>query len=160
MADTPKFLSERLDVEGEKSLEFFNQLPPDSWQEPIYTDGTIWTPHEILAHFVTAEASLCKLVENIAAGGTGSPEDFNLDLYNNRKVTQLKGAAVADLLAQFKINRKRTIEVVQNLKIEDLELNGRHPYLGIAPLADIIRIIYRHNQIHQREIRKALAEEE
>jgi hypothetical protein len=31
---------------------------------------------------------------------------------------------------------------------------GRHPFLGRAPLSEIIKIIYRHNQIHLREIRQ------
>ena len=160
MADTPEFLSERLIVDGEKSIDFFNQLPQEEWQKTIYTDGSVWTLHEVLAHFVTAELSLCKLVVNIASGGTGSPEDFDINLYNNRKVSGLKDAAVPDLLAEFRKNRQQTAEVVHSLAIQDLERTGRHPYLGIAPLTEIIKIIYRHNQIHIREIRKALSKAE
>lgn len=160
MPDTPEFLSDRLVVEGEKSIGFFRQLSPDSWQKEIYTDGSVWTLHEVLAHFVTAEASLRRLVENIAYGGTGSPEDFDIDLYNNRKVNELKEETVPDLLEQFRLNRLRTAEVVRKLQIENLELKGRHPFLGIAPLYEIIKIIYRHNQIHQREIRSALIKDD
>jgi hypothetical protein len=160
MADTPEFLSERLVADGEKSIDFFNHVPLEDWQQTIYTDGSVWTLHEVLAHFVTAEASLCKLIENIIAGGSGSPEDFDLNLYNNRKVEKLKETTVPDLLAEFKNNRQATAQVVQNLSLQDLERTGRHPYLGIAPLAEIIKIIYRHNQIHIREIRKILTKAE
>lgn len=160
MADTPEFLSERLILDGERSIEFFNKLPQEAWQETIYTDGSIWTLHEVLAHFVTAELSLCKLVENIAAGGTGSSEDFDLNLYNNRKVSSLKDATVPEMLAEYGKNRRHTAEVVRSLSMQDLQRSGRHPYLGIAPLTEIIKIIYRHNQIHIREIRKVLSKTE
>ena len=88
------------------------------------------------------------------------PEDFNINLYNNRKVSVLKDAAVPDLLVEFRKNRQHTAGVIHSLTIQDLERTGRHPYLGIAPLAEIIKIIYRHNQIHIREIRKVLSKAE
>jgi hypothetical protein len=160
MPDTPEFLSDRLVNEGEKSIEFFRHLSPASWQKEIYTDGAVWTLHEVLAHFVATETSLCKLVENIAAGGTGSPIDFDINLYNNRKVIELKEETVPDLLEQFWVNRLRTAEIVRKLQTGNLELMGRHPFLGIAPLSEIIKIIYRHNQIHQREIRSTLTKDE
>ena len=159
MPDTTTFLSERLRAEGDKSAAFFNQLKPEDWSRKVYADGEIWTVHEVLAHFVSAEISLCKLVENIASGGPGSSEDFNLDAYNSRKVANLKATPANELIAQYLANRQKTAEVVSRLDNADLERKGRHPYLGIAPLAEIIKIIYRHNQIHQREMRAALTGE-
>ncbi len=156
MSETSTFLASRLRTEGEKSAEFFRQLASGDWQKTIYTDGETWTLHEVLAHFVTAEISLCRLVENIAGGGPGSAEDFDLDAYNSRKVASLKEAAPQDLIAQYLDNRQQTAAVVEGLSPTDLERTGRHPFLGIAPLAEIIKIIYRHNQIHQREVRAAL----
>ena len=156
MTETPTFLAERLRTEGEKSAEFFRKLSPDDWKKTIYTDGETWTLHEVLAHFVTSELSLCRLVENIASGGPGSSEDFNLDAYNARKVASLKEAQTEDLVTQFLSNRQKTAEVVAHLAAEDLERKGRHPFLGVAPLTEIIKIIYRHNQIHLREVRTVL----
>jgi hypothetical protein len=37
----------------------------------------------------------------------------------------------------------------------DLAKLGRHPFLGITSLEDIIKMVYRHNQIHMREIRRS-----
>lgn len=156
MPDTPEFLAGRLLAEGEKSAEFFRQLGAPDWNKKIYTDGETWSVHDVLAHFVTAENSLCKLVENIAAGGAGSADDFNIDAYNARKVASLKNAQPEEMIAQYLANRQQTAEMVGRLAAADLERQGRHPFLGIAPLAEIIKIIYRHNQIHQREIRAAL----
>ena len=53
--------------------------------------------------------------------------------------------------------RRATVEKVRSIQDPDLERIGRHPYLGMATLTDIIKLIYRHNQIHQRDFRKMLA---
>jgi hypothetical protein len=36
----------------------------------------------------------------------------------------------------------------------DLERIGRHPFLGVAPLVEMIKLVYRHNGIHIRDARK------
>lgn len=157
MPDTPAFLAERLRAEAEKSLEFFRDLPENAWKRAIYSEGQAWTAGEVLAHFVATEISLLRLLENILAGGSGSPEDFDIDAYNQRKVLQLADTTVPELYELFQQNRQRTAEFVARLQPADLERQGRHPFLGMAPLNEIIKLIYRHNQIHQREIRKALS---
>ena len=159
MPDTPAFLAERLLYEGEKSIAFFQSLAPEQLDQTIYTEGSQWTARQVLTHFVFSEHSLCRLVKNIAAGGSGSPENFDIDGYNERKVKDFEKTALPELLEQFRQNRKNTAMVVANLQVEDLQRQGRHPFLGIAPLAEIIKIIYRHNQIHQREIRQELSKE-
>ena len=154
MAESLAFLSDRLYREGEKSIAFFQAIEPDLLDQMVYSEGSQWSIRQVLAHFVTAEHSLCRLVENIAAGGSGSPEDFDIDGYNERKVRELENASPVELIEMFRQNRQKTTAVVAGLKPEDLERQGRHPFLGLAPLSEIIKIIYRHNQIHIREIRQ------
>ena len=48
--------------------------------------------------------------------------------------------------------------VVAHMTPEDLPKVGRHPFLGAAPLEDIIKLLYRHNQIHQRDVRRLLSQ--
>lgn len=157
MPETPARLTGRLLEEGERSAAFFRGLEPGALEAQIYTDGTCWRVRDILAHFVTAEISLRRLVDNILSGGDGSPADFDLDRYNERKLEALKNTEPAELLEQYLFARKETAALVGSMRVEDLAKEGRHPYLGIAPLVDIIKIIYRHNSIHIREIRHALA---
>jgi hypothetical protein len=159
MPDTPVFLSERLLHEGEKSIAFFQSLAPEQLVQTIYTDGSHWTVQQVLSHFVFSEHSLCRLVENIAAGGSGAPENFDIDSYNERKVKDFEKTPPLELMEQFRQNRKKMALVVANLQMDDLQRHGRHPFLGVVPLTEIIKIIYRHNQIHQREIRMGLAKE-
>lgn len=156
MPDTPAFLAERLRAEGEKSVQFFQSLSKEALEKIIYTDGAAWNARHVLIHFVTAEISLCKLIENIIAGGSGSPEDFDIDGYNRRKVESYAKTSLEDLIADFRVYRERTASLVSQLAEADLARQGRHPFLGMAALSEIIKIIYRHNQIHQREIRQAI----
>ncbi len=159
MPDTPTFLAERLLTEGNKSVQFFRDLPAAAWDLTIYTEGTTWKPIQVLAHFAATEHSLYRLLENILAGGAGAPEDLDINAYNERKVAQLAEQDADSLLAKFLQYRAASVALVNRLTPTDLERQGRHPFLGRASLAEIIKIIYRHNQIHQREMRKALGEQ-
>lgn len=156
MSDTPQFLADRLYEDGQKASSFFQNLPGEKWLTTIYTEGSHWTIRQVLAHFVSSETSFTRLIENILAGGEGAPEDFDIDAYNERKVAQMESASSGELLLQYRQARQRNVELVSSLNPEDLSREGRHPFLGMAPLTDIIKLIYRHNQIHLRDVRRLL----
>jgi hypothetical protein len=156
MPDSPELIAERMLVEGRKTLEFFRSLTPEQWESTIYTEGSVWRLRDVLAHFVSAELGMLRLVESILSGGQGTPDDFDLNAYNERKVAGLKDTPIEVLLEQFSNARQRSVALVQTVSAADLAKNGRHPWLGIAPIADILKMMYRHNQIHQREIRRIL----
>jgi hypothetical protein len=156
MADTSEHLADRLRHEGQKTLEFFAGLTPDQWEQPVYTEGANWIVRQVLAHFVATEVGIALLVKNILAGGPGSPEDFKLNDYNERRVAKLTGLSADELMRRFSENRETSANLVAGMTQADLLRTGRHPFLGIAALEDIIKMMYRHNQIHQREIRKVL----
>lgn len=154
--ESPTRIADRMIAEGDKTIEFFRELMPDRWRIILYTEGSIWTVREVLAHFVSAESGMTRLVENILAGGPGSPEDFDMNAYNERKVTSLKDASTDELIGQFASLREKSAALAANLSPDDLTKTGRHPWLGMTSVADILKMIYRHNQIHLRDIRRAL----
>jgi hypothetical protein len=156
MADTSEHLADRLRIEGKKTIEFFGGLTPDQWEKPVYSEGANWMVRHVLAHFVATEVGIALLVKNIMAGGPGSPEDFKLNDYNERRVAKLTGLSADELMRRFSENREASANLVDGMTQADLLRTGRHPFLGIAALEDIIKMMYRHNQIHQREIRKVL----
>ena len=156
MPDTPFFLAERLKAEGEKSYAIFENLTEAQWQIEVYTEDTIWTIRNVLAHFVTSERGFLKLFTNILEGGIGAAEDFSIDRYNARQQEKSKDTKPDMLLEQFKSVRVQLVAWVNGLTEEDLSIEGRHPFLGLVPLADMIKMVYRHNQIHLRDIRKVL----
>lgn len=156
MNDSPARLAEKLELEGAKTLEIFRSLRPEQWDITVYSDGSAWTIRQLLAHFVSAEAGNLRLIDDIIAGGTGSPEDFDIDDYNETDVSAIGDELPENLLQQYEQTRRETIEIVRCLQAEDLGKMGRHPFLGLTTLADIIKLIYRHNQIHQRDFRKLI----
>ena len=52
--------------------------------------------------------------------------------------------------------RADSVKWVSRLSAEDLEIEGRHPYLGQVPLVEMLKMLYLHNQIHFRDFRKLL----
>lgn len=157
MPDTPAFLVERLKAEGAKTTDFFKALTQEQWETEIYTDGSCWSVHQVLAHFVSSESAYGRLIENILAGGTGAPEDFDIDAYNERKVASIRDVPAQALIVQFTEFRARNVGLVANMTQDDLAIQARHPFLGVTEMAEIIKLLYRHNQIHQRDVRKKIS---
>lgn len=153
---SPERLAQRLTEEGVRTVEFFNGLPDGALDTQIYTEGSCWTVRQVLAHQFLAEESMVRLIRNILQGGSGTPEDFDLDAYNERKVAPLRELDAGELLTRFQEQRRATIQAVLAIPEDQLALKGRHPFLGLTEIREIIKMIYRHNQIHIREVRRAL----
>lgn len=156
MIDTPDHLAGRLREEGNKLQDYFLGLPSQTWDIQVYTDGTQWTVRQVLAHIASTENSMGRLVKNILAGGGGAPNDFDIDAYNERKILEQNDQSVAELIRLFAESREANTLLAAQLTQEDLARMGRHPFLGIVPLSEIIKMIYRHDQIHLRDLRKLL----
>jgi hypothetical protein len=52
--------------------------------------------------------------------------------------------------------RAHAITWVSNLQELELEITGRHPFLGNTSIRDMIKMLYIHNLDHYRDMRKAL----
>ena len=157
MNDITARLSNKLLAEGVKTYEFFQMLKPEQWQIPVYSEEAHWTVRELLAHFVYTEDSLGKLVDNILEGGPGAPDSFDIDRHNERGIAALQSRTTAELLPQFKILRQGMADKVFHMDDTDLTRIGRHPFLGVVALEVIIKMVYRHNQIHLRDARRAIS---
>jgi uncharacterized protein (TIGR03083 family) len=158
MPETPAFLAERLKSEGEKTAAFFASLAADQWNSIVYTEGAEWTVRSILAHYVTAEKGFARLFPSILAGGPGASEDFDIDRYNASQQEKTRELTPAELLDQFKSVRAEMAAWVASLSESALQKQGRHPFLGPTTLAEMIKMVYRHNQIHYRDLRKVLGD--
>jgi DinB superfamily len=158
MPEIPERLSKRLAEECLRTIQFFGALSDEQWGRRVYVDGAQWTVYQVLAHFTATEAGIRALMQNILMGGGGVPQNFDINIYNERHVDRLGEVASEALLAKFRAERQETIDWLNGLRAEDLLRTGRHPWLGIAPLEEMIQLLFRHNQIHQRDIRKLLAE--
>jgi hypothetical protein len=149
-------LAEKLKSEGEKFISIFSGLRDDQWQTEVYTEGTTWTIRNVLSHFVTSERGLLKLFEQIRQGSAGSSEDFSIDRYNAAMQERTKAATPQELIEQYKQVRANAIAWVSGLKETELELVGRHPFLGQTVIREMIKMLYIHNLTHYRDLKKAL----
>ena len=153
-------LADKLSKEGERLSGFFEGLTDRQWMVEVYTEGAVWTIRNLLAHLMTAERAFIKLFENVVEGGIGVTEDFVIDRYNASQQEKTKGLTPVELLDQYKSVRAEMIKFVSGLGDSDLEKIGRHPFLGSTTMREMIKMVYLHNQIHYRDIRKVLRDQE
>jgi hypothetical protein len=52
--------------------------------------------------------------------------------------------------------RQKTADIASQMTAEDLNKQGYHPWFGEVDLRSMVKLVYRHNMIHLRDIRKAL----
>ncbi|HEY3476250.1 MAG TPA: DinB family protein [Anaerolineales bacterium] len=149
-------LVEKLKSEGEKIVSIFSALSDEQWAQHVYTEGTTWTIRNILSHLVTSERGLLKLFEQIRQGGAGAADDFSIDRYNAAMQERTKEATPQQLLEQYKEVRAQAVAWVSGLKDSELEITGRHPFLGQTVIREMIKMLYIHNLTHYRDMKKIL----
>lgn len=156
MVDTPAYLANRLTQEGDKTMAFFRVISPSGWDQLVYNEGAKWNVQHILAHFVATEKAVSILITDIMVGGSGAPDNFDINSFNEKEVVALKNLSPEDLLNRLSALRLTNIRIVSGINPGDLVKTGKHPYFGSAALIDIIKLLYRHHQIHIRDIRCVL----
>ncbi len=156
MSERTDYLAQRLAQQRDESLSLFRSLTPAQWQTPVHGDEHGWDIRTLLSHFVSSEASMLRLMQDIAEGGPGSPDDFDLNRFNASRAAKMADLTPADLLQQFEQARAATIAWVRALDDARLDRQGRHASMGIQTVEGIVKIIYKHNQLHEIDARTAL----
>jgi hypothetical protein len=156
MSDRQELIIKRLIEEGQKTAAYFAGLTPAALAQQVYLTGPTWGVRDILAHFVSAEQTLLFYGEQILDGGPGAPEDFVIDEFNASQVGGLREATTEDLVDRFSQARGETVALVRGMQDSDLDRIGRHPWFGNVPLAQMLKLVYRHNMLHERDARKAI----
>jgi hypothetical protein len=156
VARRKELIARRLAEEGEGALAFFQKLSADQWEQRVYSEGSQWTLRQVLCHFVSAERSFLLLARDILSGGEGAPEGMDVDVFNEREVGGMRAQTPQDLLPQFRHLRDEVIHLVEGLDESDFDREGRHPYFGRSSLEKLFKLIYRHNMLHLRDVRRVL----
>jgi len=147
----------RLTKGAGKTTQILGGLSDDQWQMALYTEPLAWTVRDLAAHFLSAEVALLRVMQDVASGGPGAPEDFNYDAFNSDEQIRLAGLPPRRLLADLAEARAATIAWVSNLDEADLDRHGRHPALGEITLETFINAIYGHQLMHMRDLQRLLA---
>lgn len=140
----------------EDSIAFFKALKPSELNIQVYQDDPFWTAKQVLAHFITIEQSTHWLFKNILSGGTGAPEDFDIERFNRTQPVKLDGLVIHELIRKFTSVRQDTISIVKEMSESDLDREGRHPFHGQGKLERFISWAYEHVSLHENDIRKKL----
>ncbi len=156
LSDRHQLIQKRLHDEGEKLLAVFEALNDAQWATTLYTDGAVWTIKDLLAHQVSAEREFQYYGRDILAGGPGAPEDFSINTFNNAAVVAMADRTAADLLDALRATRQDTIDLVATIADADFARQGRHPFFGMMTIEDMFKLIYRHNMMHARDLRRVL----
>ena len=151
------FLVRRLSEEGAALLAQLDALAAATWAAPVYpaAEGA-WTIHSILAHLVSAEGYIRLMMSDIVAGGPGAPPGVDVDAINATEVASLSTFSPADLIDKLRDSRAATVTMVAAFSDDDLDRPGNHPLLGQITLEDFVKLIYRHNKMHMRDVQHAL----
>jgi len=147
----------RLEKGIRKTLQIFAGLSPEQWQQVLYADPYPWTVRDLLAHYVSSEAALLELAQDVAAGGAGAPEGFSYDGFNAQEQERLRDCSPQDLLTDLIAARQVTVDWVRTLADADLDRAGCHPALGMVSLETMLTAIYGHQLLHMRELMRLAA---
>ena len=90
--------------------------------------------------------------------GSGVAEDFDIDRHNQKKTPQMAENPRQFLLDEFKRLRAETVVMVNEMRASDLEIEGRHPFLGVTAIKEMLKLMYIHLNMHMRDIRRVLQE--
>lgn len=140
------------------TLMLFGSLSAADQLAHVHGEGDAsWRARDLLAHIVTIERSSQALFRNMIEGGAGSPDDFDLDRFNQSQVAKLADAELGTLMRDFSQGRAETIRMVEAMADSDLDRQGWHAYHGDGTLEQFIRWVYEHTAQHEAAVRDALA---
>lgn len=149
-------IRKRLRDEGDKLVALFDALTSVQWQQTLYTDGMTWSIKDLLAHQISAERKFIFYGHDILNGGEGAPEGFQINAFNNAEVASMIDRTPDQLLTDMRAVRRETIDFVDNVQDSDFDRRGRHPFFGMMSIEKMFKLIYRHNMLHVRDVRRAI----
>lgn len=152
-------LIDNLASQGKETLAFFKGLSADDWETPVYSEETNWTVRTLLAHFVWTEKGMELSYRQIAEGGEGVPEDFDIDRWNASYKRRSDAKTPEELIEQFEEVRASYVDFVRSLDDEALERRGRSATQGTHRLRGLIHIPYHHTIQHLDDIKQALSKD-
>ncbi len=157
MQETAQHLAARIETEGRKAADFLRALNEGDLALLIYSELPPWQAREIVAHLVSAQATVLRTMESVLAGGPGLDRAMDLDAFNAAELARLAGLSSAQLIAQFEEERVALAARVAQLTPADLAHGCWHPWLGDTTVDETLRLFYRHMMMHVRDIRRVVA---
>ena len=112
--DDASSLATKLRQDGARLRAFARALGEREQSAQVYTDETLWTVRNVIAHLMSAERSLLHLLREVRDGGLGVDEGFAIDRFNAREQTRYEQLNWEELLGSFQKLREEMIDFVEN----------------------------------------------
>lgn len=153
-------LKEKLAETRQELMEVARELDRQEWSHPVYAhdEEVQWTAGDLLRHLVWAEGGMLRMIQQVKEGGSGVPDDFDLDRYNAGGVRRLKDKMPAELLALMEKNRQQLLAFMEGLAPEDWQKEGRHGSGQVMTIEEVVETIAGHEAQHLADLRRALGE--
>jgi hypothetical protein len=126
-----------------------------------------WTVKDFIIHLLTFENLTAGWVDGFLKGDYSTPgvgadgQRFDIDKWNEERVSEWRERSLDDLLAEAAIERKRFIAVLEQLSEEQVQQvmefagdNKRDP--GKVPFGLFLQGLARHDPVHVADMVKAL----
>ena len=159
-------LLEALRASGHDALTTLRALPPERLEEGRYENG--WNGRQILAHLASIEWTYPRLIDiarqapatAVSDSAARASDDLPTrtmrggnDAYNDRQVAKRAHLSVAELLAEFELNRAATIQAVEAADDELFARRIRSAGGVTGPLALVLyQVAVAHVLGHARDI--------
>lgn len=155
MGEELDHIRKRLKDEGDKTTTFFKALSTQDWDQQIYTTGSGWKVHHLLAHFISAERAYQRYLQDVLRGGIGAPDSLDIDQFNEAEVAAISGTP-HELLETYRKTREDTLRFTEEMEDGDLVTMANHPWFEGKDVGWYLKLLYRHNTMHRMDIRKSL----
>ena len=135
----------------EKTTMILLEQDLPAWDMPITDAPSSWKLRDLIAHFISAEEHLLLIAKDIVAGGGGSPNNIDIDAFNEEQLQLSQHLTPTELMEGLERVRDETIAFTKTLDDEKLTFTGQHPTLGETTVETIIFSTYAHQLLHLRE---------
>lgn len=139
-------------------LSFLDQLVPEQWQTPVFSEGDTWSVATVVGHLVDSERGMSIHVYKIRKGEETLPEGFDLERWNAGVKKRIGDISPAELRAGLLAVRARTLEGLVTLADAEWSLTGRHPSRGVISVEQYYETIWGHEVGHLQDMQKALVQ--
>ena len=129
---------------------------PDDWTMNN-EGGSTWSPFDIVGHFIYGEKTdwIPRMKIILSDNGNKSFEPFD----RFAQMMESEGKTLSDLLIEFKLRRKASIEILRSMNIteEKLKRTGIHPVFGKVTLRELLATWTAHDLNHIGQIARVMA---
>ncbi len=151
-----------------KSIEILTRTPivldaflrglNENWTQSTEGENT-WSPYDIVGHLIHGEKTdwISRMQIILSDHSDKSFKPFD----RFAQFDESKGKTLSQLLDEFKILRKESIEILESKKLttDDLRKKGIHPVFGEVTLSQLLATWTTHDLSHLAQIARVMAKQ-